>query len=73
MGPPSLESVMDALKVAGMGGDLDRLAAACLDRADHHEGVGRERLLDAAAALNWANQILAAMRQEAAEDAHAGR
>jgi hypothetical protein len=55
---PTLESVMDALKVGELGGDLPRLAAVCLDRADHHEGVGRQRLLAAAAALSWANQIL---------------
>jgi hypothetical protein len=71
MGPtPSLESVMDALKVAGMGGDLDRLAAVCLDRAGQHEGIGRKRLLAAAESLAWGAKVMAAMRQETA---HAGR
>lgn len=58
---PTPEAVADAMEVAKMGGDLPRLAAVCLDRADHHEGVGRQRLLDAAAALTWANQILVAL------------
>ena len=70
---PTLESVMDALKVAGMGGDLDRLSQVCLDRAADFDAAGRQRLLDAALAMSWASQILAAVRQETVEDAHAGR
>ncbi len=58
---PSPEQIADALKVAEMGGDLPRLAAVCLDQAGRYEGEGRQRLLDAGAALTWASQLLDAL------------
>jgi hypothetical protein len=58
---PTPEAVADALAVAEMGGDLDRLAAVCRLQADHYEGDGRQRLLDAAEKLEWGAKVLAAM------------
>jgi hypothetical protein len=58
---PSPEQVADVLEVAALGGDLDRLAAVCLDQAGRYEGAGRQRLLDAAEVLAWGAKLVAAM------------
>jgi hypothetical protein len=68
---PTPEQIADVLEVAAMGGDLDRLAAVCLDQADHYEGVGRQRLLDAAESLAWAGRLLAILDGPEAQEAHA--
>lgn len=58
---PTAEEVADALTVAGMGGDLPRLAEVCLARAGDAEGISRQRLLDAGAALAWTARLIAAL------------
>jgi 2C-methyl-D-erythritol 2,4-cyclodiphosphate synthase len=58
---PTPEAIVDALEVAALGGDLGRLAAVCLDQSSRYQDAERQRLLDAAAALSWANQILVAL------------
>jgi hypothetical protein len=69
---PTPEAVADALEVAAMGGDLGRLAEVCRARADAFEGDGRQRLLDAAAAMTWAAQLLEAVDgRDTAEKVHA--
>jgi hypothetical protein len=58
---PTPEQIADCLKVAQLGGDLDRLAAVCLDQAGRYEGAGKQRLLDCAESLLWAAQLLEAV------------
>lgn len=58
IGTPSPEAVADALEVAKLGGDLPRLAAVCIHQAALHDGEGRQRLLEGAAALRWAERLL---------------
>jgi hypothetical protein len=71
---PTPEQVADCMRVAQLGGNLDRLAAACLDQSSRYEGDGRQRLIDAAAALSWTGRLLAALDDgKAEEDAHAER
>jgi len=55
------EAVADALVVAALGADLGRLAIVCRHVADQHGDVGRQRLLDCAAALGWAARLLAVL------------
>lgn len=58
---PSPAAIADALTVAEMGGDLGRLSLCCEDQARHHQGEGRQRLLDAAAAMRWTAQLVEAL------------
>lgn len=70
---PTPAAIADALAVAGMGGDLPRLAEVCRARAGHFEGADRERLLEAAEALAWTGRLVAALDAEKPpEDCHAG-
>jgi hypothetical protein len=70
---PTPERIADCLMVAQMGGDLARLSLVCTHQAALHEGVGRQRLLDSAAALGWAARLLAALEaQEAQEEKDGG-
>lgn len=70
---PTPAAIADALAVAGMGGDLPRLAQVCRARANHFEGADRERLLKAADALAWTGELLAAQEvDKLTGDGHAG-
>ena len=68
---PTPESVADALGVAELGGDLGRLSQVCLARAEDAEGIGRQRLLDAGAALAWTARLIAALDAQEAGTSHA--
>ncbi len=71
---PSPEQIADALAVVEMGGDPRCLAEVCRARADAFEGAGRQRLLDAAEALDWTAQMLAVLDgPETAARAHGGQ
>jgi hypothetical protein len=58
---PTPDQVVDAMMVAALGGDLNRLSWVCLHVADRHDedSLGRRRLQDAAAALEWTGRLLA--------------
>jgi hypothetical protein len=70
---PTPEQVADCMRVAQLGGDLDRLATVCLDQASRYQGEGQQRLIDAASALSWTAQMLAGLDgQQTDGEAHAG-
>lgn len=54
------------LAVIAMGGDLGELASACREQARLSEGVVRQRLLRAVAAMELAAEVYAAMKAELA-------
>lgn len=59
---PTLEALLDALRVDAMGGDVGRLSQVCLSEAEQYQGEAKERLITAGTALAWAAQVLAAMK-----------
>jgi hypothetical protein len=67
---PSPEAVADAMAVAAMGGDLPRLAEVCRARAGGFDEAGRQHLLDAAEAMEWAGRLLAVLDGEGVEDGY---
>jgi len=66
-----LEVAADALAVIEMGGDPHRLAAACRARAADFDDAGRQRLLDAADAMDWAARLLAILDGDQSVGVHA--
>lgn len=69
---PSPAAIADAMRVAELGGDVARLALVCEDQAKQHEGIGRQRLLDAAAAMRWTALLMAALDAQEPGAVHAG-
>jgi hypothetical protein len=57
----SPEAVVDAMGVIEQGGDAVRLAEVCRIRADAFDAAGRRRLLDCAAALDFAAKLVAVL------------
>jgi hypothetical protein len=69
---PTPTAVADAMEVIELGGDPHRLAAACRIRAADFDAAGRQRLLDAADAMDWAARLLSILDgDQGVEDAHA--
>lgn len=65
---PTPERIAGCLEVHRLGGDLARLAAVCEDQAPRYQGVARQRLVDSAAALSWAQRLLHEIEKLEEED-----
>jgi hypothetical protein len=68
---PTPEMIADAMEVAALGGDPRRLAEVCRIRADASDAAGRQRLLDAADAMEWAGRLLSILDGDLGVGVHA--